>query len=244
MHKDTIGQTEFIFRRVDSPDLLEEVFRLRYQVYCKECNFIKEEDYPDSIEKDKYDPHSVHFVAEDPYGIIGTVRLILDSPYKFPFEEHCNDKLTVDIDSLPRGKAAEVSRLVISKNYRRRTDDGLYYTPDFNDKVTGVDIADITKRIRPIAFGIYREIYQECKRRGITHWFAIMEKSLWRLLYMHSFIFKPIGEEVDFYGMVTPYLASIEEIERAFYKKSPQFAAEYFFDGLEPQYRSSFIANL
>lgn len=237
MHKEVINQTEFTFMKVDSPDLLNEVFRIRYQVYCKECNFIKDEDYPEGIEKDNYDAHSLHFLAKDSNGLIGAARLILDCPLGFPLEEHCNGHLTIDKNSLPRKRIAEISRLVISRGYRRRREDGLYYTTDC------LQTADITpiesmRRIRPMTFGIYREIYQESKRRGITHWYALMEKTLWLLLRLHGFNFQAIGEEIDFYGSVQPYLADISKIERECYEKHPQ-SFQYFMQGLEPEYQPS-----
>ncbi|MDP3789930.1 MAG: GNAT family N-acyltransferase, partial [Candidatus Omnitrophota bacterium] len=71
-----IGRSRLIFRRVDTPESLLEVYRLRYEVYCNECKFLKPEQYPEGIEHDKYDPNSVQFSASDQYGIIGTMRLV------------------------------------------------------------------------------------------------------------------------------------------------------------------------
>lgn len=240
MHKEIIGQTEFTFKIADSQKLLEEVFRLRYQVYCKECNFIKEEDYPDGLEKDKYDPYSIHFVAQDSYGVIGASRLILDSEVGFALEEHCNGNLRIDRDSFSREKLAEISRLVISKSYRRRKDDGLYYSPEFNEQWRDSEMRGLVSRIRPMAFGIYREIYQESKRKGIAYWYAVMEKSLHLLLHMHGFIFESIGEEIDYYGPVRPYLASIESVERNVHQKFSKLF-QYFIDGLEAEYLPKFL---
>jgi len=240
MHREVIGRTEFIFRQVESPNILEEVYRLRYQVYCKECKFIKEEDYPEGLERDKYDDYSLHFVAEDKDGIIGSARMILDSPLVFPLEEHCNGFLTIDKESLPRKSLAEISRLVISKDYRRRRGDALYYSPEFDDKLSLSSTDSLVTRIRPMAFGIYREIYQESKRRGIIYWYALMEKTLWMLLRLHNFIFEPIGEEIDFYGPVRPYLGKIERMEEEVQQRSPHIF-KYFLDGLEPEYRPKSI---
>jgi len=236
-----IGRSKLIFKRADSPEELDEIFRLRYQVYCNESHFLNPEKYPDGKESDKYDPFSVYFTASDQYGMIGAMRIILDSTLGFPFEEHCRGKLRINVKDIPRKRSVEVSRLVISKRFRRRTNDGLTYGPDFDDSVTGSDLKDIAKRVRPMAFGLYREMYQESKRRGITHWYALMEKPLCFLLRMHGFVFNPIGEDVDVYGMVTPYMAVVEDVERSVYKKSPEFANEYFIRGLEPQYLPKFV---
>lgn len=239
MHKETIGKTEFTFRIAETAKLLDEVLRLRYQVYCEECKFIKEEHLVDNKEQDKYDEFAVHFLAQDKYGIIGAVRLIFDSPAGFPVEEHYKEELSFNKDSISRSKIAEISRLVITKDYRRRRDDGLYYTPELNEK-TENDMASPNnpfRRIRTMTFGLYREVYQESKRRGLTHWLAIMAKPLWVLLSTNGFTFEPIGKEFEYFGMVKPYLGTIEAMEKNFSQKYPEFFVKYFLDGLEPEFR-------
>lgn len=224
----------FEFRRITSPEAMEEVYRLRYQVYCNECRFIDPKDYPDGIETDEYDRHSAHFGAYDGEGrLVGSVRLILSSPRRFPIEEHCP---TLDVDPLkvsPR-KSAEISRLTISKLYRRRAQDGLYYEPRAEDVAVQDKGQYFMRRVRPMAFGLYREMYHESKRLGIRYWYALMEKTLRTLLKIHGFVFNPIGREVDFYGLVTPYLADIVELEKNVHEKFPQFY-DYFMEHLEPQ---------
>ncbi len=230
----TLQPETFEFRHITSPGVMEEVYRLRYQVYCNECHFIDPKDYPDGIETDGYDRHSVHFGAYDLEGrLVGSVRLILPSSRKFPIEEHCP---TLDVDPLkvsPR-KSAEISRLTISKLYRRRAQDGLYYEPQAQDVAVRDKGQYFMRRVRPMAFGLYREMYHESKRLGIRYWYALMEKTLRTLLKIHGFVFDPIGPEVDFYGLVTPYLADIVELEKNVHEKFPQFY-DYFMEHLEPQ---------
>lgn len=256
MHNEVIGNTSFTFRVLDSDDRLDDIFSLRYQVYCRECRFIREADYPEAKEQDKYDPHSLQFSVEDHHGLIGAARLILHSPIGFPLEEHCGDVLTIDKDSLPREQVAEISRLVISKDalsrkqlaeisrlviskeYRRRGNDGLYYAPS---ESSADEDSRVSQRVRPMVFGLYREIYQESKRRGIKYWYAVMEPSLWTLLKINGFIFHSIGEEVDYYGPVRPYMGSIDEIERSVQAKFPYFFDVYLLDGLERKYWPEFI---
>lgn len=239
MHKEVIGKTEFMFSMVEASDLLNEIFRLRFQVYCKECSFLKAEDYPDGIEKDKFDPHSLHFVAQDELGAIGTARLVLDSPYGLPLEHHYSNYVCLDKTCVPRKQIAEISRLVISKEYRRRRGDGLYYNPEYEDRASR---EHSLHRMKCMALGMYREMYQESKRRGITHWYALMEKSLWLLLRLHNFNFQPIGEEIDVYGPVKPYLGDIKKMEKEVFEKSPELF-KYFIEGLEPCHIPKFSEN-
>jgi N-acyl amino acid synthase of PEP-CTERM/exosortase system len=232
-------EEKFSFRKIESPEILQEAYRLRFQVYCKECNFIREADYPEGYETDEFDVHSAHFGAFDTEGrLVGAVRLILPSCEKFPIEDHC-PRLEVDRALVPREKCAEISRLTISKLFRRRANDGLYYEPQLDDLKVEDKGAYFMRRIRPMAFGLYRAMYQECKRIGITHWFALMEKKLWLLLKIHGFVFKPVGPEVDFYGMVMPYIVGISDLEKNVHEKFPQFFA-FFMEDLEPALQPKF----
>jgi N-acyl amino acid synthase of PEP-CTERM/exosortase system len=228
----------FTFTKVERSNkaLMEQVFRLRYQVYCLECNFLKPEDYPDGIEMDEYDDQSVHFAAMNEDGqVIGTMRLILQGKHIFPVEHHCPG-IVIDKTGLPQVSYAEISRLVISKKLRRRKNDELYYEPQIEDvKVTTAENIQFLRRAKPMAFGLYREAYQESKRIGITHWYSLMEKSLWLLLRIHGFVFEPIGEEVDVYGPVRPYIGKITQIEAEVQKKFPKFF-EYFMKNLDQEF--------
>jgi N-acyl amino acid synthase of PEP-CTERM/exosortase system len=229
----------FTFRKIEGPELLAEAYRLRFQVYCRECHFIKESDYSDGIETDGFDKYSLHFGGFDSQGaLVGTVRLILSSCAEFPIEEHC-PSLNIDRDLIKRPECAEISRLTISKLFRRRTDDGLYYGPQVADQQVEDKGAVFIRRVRPMAFGLYRAMYQESKRIGVRHWYALMEKSLWLLLKIHGFVFTPIGPEVDFYGMVTPYIVGLSDLEKNVHAKFPQFFA-YFMEGLEPEFQPNF----
>lgn len=234
-----ITQEQFVFRRLETPQERMEVFRLRYQVYCKECHFISEEDYPLGYECDPFDEHSTHFGAFGPRGeLIGGARLILPDCGKFPIEEHCPE-LDVDFTKTSHWQCAEISRLTISKLYRRRSNDGLYYEPQIADWAVEDRGEHFLRRVRPMAFGLYRAMYHESKRHNIHYWFALMEKTLWLLLKIHGFVFRPIGPQVDFYGLVTPYLADIADMERNVYAKFPQFFT-YFMQDLEPELQPKF----
>src|SRR5512134_3593348 len=65
----------------DSPELLRDVFHLRYQVYCIEQRApgFEASKYPDEMESDEYDAHSSHILLRHrPSGeFVGTARLIL-----------------------------------------------------------------------------------------------------------------------------------------------------------------------
>jgi N-acyl amino acid synthase of PEP-CTERM/exosortase system len=240
MHKEFIGQTRFTFRMLAQNESPDPIFHLRYQVYCEELALVKPHEFPGDVIKDKYDQHALHFVAEDHEGIIACMRLIIDSPLGFPLEKHFRDKLEIQPYDLDHKKLGEASLLAISKRYRRRKTDGLYYSPDSEYRPTEEENEDPSiKRLKPMIFGVYRELYQECKRRGITHLYAIMDSSLCLLLRMHSFVFHAIGQTLDYYGPITPYFANLQESEYKIHQQMPSLMT-FFLDGLEPQHRPEF----
>ena len=212
-------------------ELMTEIYRLRFQVYCRECGFLKAEDYPEGLESDNYDKQSLHFAALNPEGrIVGTMRMILPGELPLPIEKNCPN-LNIDSNSIPRSQFVEISRFVTSKALRRRKDDGVYYGPRAEDE-KGSDISghEFVRRAKPMAFGLYRELYRESKKQGITHWYALMEKSLWLLLRIHGLMFEPIGKECDVFGSVKPYLGKLQDIEKTVEKRFPKFFSYFTRD--------------
>lgn len=115
---------------------LAAVFKLRYKVYCQEWGFEKPENYPDRLEMDDYDKNSLHFAAKDDSGkIVGTVRLILGSSQGFPAEKYC--EIDTDRNKIPGERIAEISRLAISREYRKRSEDKYIYGPDEERRTIG-----------------------------------------------------------------------------------------------------------
>ena len=107
--------------------LINEVYRLRYKVYCEEWGFEKPEDHPGGLEMDQFDAHSVHIgaVLKETGLLIGTIRIIMNSNMGFPIENHC--RIEKDLSWLDKARIGEISRLAVSKDYRKRAIDKLIY---------------------------------------------------------------------------------------------------------------------
>jgi N-acyl amino acid synthase of PEP-CTERM/exosortase system len=226
-----------------SGDYLDSIFALRYEVYCKERSFLAPDDYPEKQEEDIYDPYSIHLAGVHQSGqTVATSRLILPSEKGFPLLEHCKlfpeYEYLVDPERLIREPTAEISRLAISKSFRRRKDDGDYGASVAQDpQVSDNPLHEVglSRRQQPeIIIGIFRLIYQASKRNGITHWLAAMEKSLFRLLQRFRLDFNPIGPELDYYGPVAPYFADINDIDTGLFKNNPSLL-DALTHGLEPE---------
>lgn len=191
------------------------LYKLRYQVYCHEANFLDPEDYSDGLEFDAFDAFSEHFMATIPdrnHEIVGTVRLVnWSEQLSFPTAMHF-ESLLQELDRLnfPLDSTAEISRLCVSKQYKRRPFDGLQADEGF---------AEIGKQRRDnpdIILELFKILY--CSSRydlGITHWIASFEDSLSRLLHRYGVHLELLcSEEIDYYGKVKIYGASIDQVEK------------------------------
>lgn len=201
----------FTFKLVDSSELQEEIYRLRFEIYVKENDFISCEDCQDGRENDKFDDYSIHIAAIDKKGVLaGAVRLVLDSEHGFPLEKYCHYPLFGKHKEANRKNIAEISRLVIRKERRIGQWNQPYHVV-ITEKSKGT-AKESRCTISPILFGLYSVAYQESRRRGITHWCAAMEDSLYNLVDTHGFIFHALGGPIDYYGRVVPYLGALKEI--------------------------------
>ena len=183
------------FRKVflEEKYLMKQIFELRYQVYTVERSFLPSEKYPDKLETDDFDEQSAHFAALNEEGrVLGAVRMIFTRPQMIPVKKYCPG---VSFDSIClTHNAAEISRLVMSKKSRQVLRD------------EGVSEEEIV-------IGLCQAMYNECVEEGVTHTFALMEKTLWQLLRRYGFQFHCLGREVDVFGPVKPYVCDVASIE-------------------------------
>lgn len=216
--------------------VLKEIRKLRYEVYCLECEFLQAQDFKEGLETDEYDACSTHFAtyAQD-RSMVGTVRLVQpDGAQAYPFENHCKP---FDEFSMPaRDGAAEISRLVVRKSFRRRRGDSMHgVSQDFLEKGSTASIAprpasgDQRGNSPLLLLGMYREMYRYSRANGIRYWYAAMERSLARSLDKMGFKFVPIGPQVDYYGPVTPYMVDLNDLEKRLQKEN-KFLAAWFND--------------
>lgn len=244
-----------IARNVSDEAELKEIYRLRYKVYCYELGFEKPENYPDEMVTDVYDSNALHFAVKDErQKIIGAISLILNSTEGFPTDKYC--ELNINRDELPAGSVAEISRLVIHRDYRRRAEDKFIYGPDEERRSIGSfeyssDYANGRSYVRraedkyrqrgarrpnesyserrrrhEIIINLYKAVYQESKRRKITHWYSVMTKGIFMLLNQFGFKFEEIGDPVDYHGIRTPFLGDIAKIEQELLDVSPELHEE------------------
>jgi N-acyl-L-homoserine lactone synthetase len=195
--------------------LLRQSYYLRYQVYCLERKFLPAADYPDGMEVDKFDKNSVHLGVLNANGdLVGTARLVHPTSAGLPMFPRCSLYPDVPTLDFKRTYIVETGRLAVSRR------------ADAPERRMGNDII----------LQIFKGGYQASKRHGFTHWVAAFENSLQRLMARYGFPWRPIGPQADYYGLVAPYLLSLDEFDGVIVGgRRPTLNT--FLDGLEPQFK-------
>ncbi|MGO1501013.1 MAG: PEP-CTERM/exosortase system-associated acyltransferase [Marinobacter sp.] len=209
----TIFNTVFNVQLATSPEMINEVFAVRYQVYCIDRPFEDPNCFADKREHDTYDPQSAHALIR--HSITGdnvaAVRLILssDNPEQsdFPMEGPCihrMDQYAQDaFAGVRREQVAEISRMAVSREFRRRLNEdksasGISESAYYSDSESG-------KRAMPyISLGLFAAILQMSVKHDITHWMAVMEPATLRLLKRFGVEFDHVGPVQEYHGRRRP----------------------------------------
>lgn len=196
----------------DTPKLLKEVFDLRYRILCVHNTFpdFSGSRFPDGLEHDEYDQHSVHILLRHrPSNIfVGTTRLILPdrqhNERRFPTELHTRFYPGFVLDNISRQQTCEVSRFAILSDFFRRKKD---QTAAPADKIAA-DKHDRRRFPHPmlaLAVGVIRL----CARHEFLYLLSSMDPALNKLLGFYGLQLNPVGPTADYHGVRCPYYASI-----------------------------------
>jgi N-acyl amino acid synthase of PEP-CTERM/exosortase system len=176
---------------VNSAVTLRQAYELRYAVYCVERGFLPGRN---GIEQDEYDDFSRHVVVRwrDTGTVVGTVRLVLPKipagGDDYPIQHVCDRAL---LRGLPLATTGEVSRFALAKRLRQET------RPMGEASCSLLRLALIQGAVRLSA------------EAGHTHWLAVMEPTLLRLLRATGVHFKPLGPPVEYHGLRQPAVAEL-----------------------------------
>jgi N-acyl-L-homoserine lactone synthetase len=181
-----------------APDeaLIHQAYELRHQVYCLERGFLTGDR---GIEMDAFDVRSRHIVllCRQTSEVMGTVRLVLSDPTNldnsFPVQHVCP---LPALFRIPLHSTAEVSRFAISK--QRRPGFGAF-----------------------MRLGLMQGMVTLSSKLGLTHWCAVMEPALLRLLQGMGIRFHPFGPIVDYHGPRQPCFNRIDLLLQRIHDECP-----------------------
>lgn len=188
--------------------LKDQVYRIRHQVYCEELAF--EAQRPDRRESDAYDAQSLHLLIRSVQTgeFIGCTRIVLarasDPYYPLPFEKACGatlDRSVVDPAQFPRNTIAEVSRLAVLSQYRKRKG-------DVKKSVLPVSESDFGTPEQPrfpyIPISLYFGSVELARLNNINTLFVLTEPRLASHFQKLGFNIQPIGAPVEHRGSRIP----------------------------------------
>ena len=208
----------FDVSRPRSAETLESVYRVRYDVYCREFGFEREEDCPGGLERDDFDAASAHcLIVHRESGIAaGCIRVVLppadDPDFLLPLERFCGDSLhdsPLHPSRRPRGEIGEVSRLAVHTQFRRRPGESV--SPVGTLAVDELPKAE--RRTFPLlGLSLFCAGASLMRRAGREHAYVMMERSLARRLISSGFPFSQIGEPIDYHGLRAAYHVTVQQV--------------------------------
>lgn len=196
-------QKDFTVDLADTPDALREAQQLRYQVYCLERGHAVGEAET-QMEADDYDARSRHVILRrrGDGEVVGTVRLVLWSPDtpddSLPMQRYCRPEF---FENLPMETLGEISRFALSKQRRA--------------------VGHMSDSLRRLA--LMQGVLRISSELGLTHWCAVMERSLLRLLQATGVHFAPLGPMVELHGLRQPAIAAIDMTLASGKRQCPDF---------------------
>lgn len=194
-----------------------DVFFIRHDVYARELGF--EPVREDQRETDAYDKSAVHCLlktAESPQRLVGCARLVFPDPQSpdalMPFEKSCRDSLfrdVIDPAKLPRDRVAEVSRLAVLSDFRRRRGE--------EQREVAIDVRDFGDAQQPrfpyIPVGLYMAAVMMAQRHNIDHIFTLTEPRLAEHFAKLGVKIVPIGAPIEHRGTRVPSVIHVATVE-------------------------------
>lgn len=226
----SIFNSVFAVHLANSPETIDEVFAVRYQVYCIDRPFEDPNCFADKREHDAYDRRSSHALIRHRISgdSVAAVRLVmagdapddLDFPMEGPCLPHMDRTALRAIMETPRNRIAEISRMAVSREFRRRLNEdksvsGISELACYTDAENG-------RRAMPyISLGLFAAILQMSIQNGITHWMAVMEPAQLRLLKRFGVEFDHVGPVVDYHGKRRPAFTEAASLLEGIWKRRP-----------------------
>jgi N-acyl amino acid synthase of PEP-CTERM/exosortase system len=217
----------------ETPEALRRAQELRYQVYVVERRFEDPAAHADGIETDRFDAHSVHSLLlydnhnGGPKSVAGNVRLILGNRLTtgqpFPIESQCGHAFypTFRPEAVPRHALGEISRFALSKEFRKRFKEQDVTHGLTKDVDTGSHDEHGRRIIPHLTMGLFKALLTMSVAHEVSHWYAVMEPTLIRILKRFGIEFVPIGDPVEYHGKRVPCLAVVDRVVEKVHRMHP-----------------------
>jgi N-acyl amino acid synthase of PEP-CTERM/exosortase system len=226
VHK--LFQQHFEILEADSPELLEQVLTLRYQIYCLENPFENASNFPNKMERDCYDEYSIHALIRhrDTGEVVATVRLVRPNSSGhgngFPMESCCGTLLTnisKEAKISSHYSPAEISRFAVSKDVRRRIIKTASTTETEHSGKAKPDNAYWDRLLYShLTLELFAAAMHLSDKYKITHWYSLASPALFRTLRRFGIRLTSIGPAIEYRGMRLPCIDNLETLLRRVYQ--------------------------
>ena len=200
-----------------SDELKNEVYKLRYQVLCIEYEYLNTQEYPDGVEFDDFDQHSVHYLIRHRKSghYAATVRLILpDANHReklFPLEEYCKIDNFAVMQSINREHLGEVSRFCVSKAFKKRKNEASSLVAIDSDRQENFTLNE--KRAFPlISLALIACCIKASYENNIHYTYGTMEPQLFRFVSSFGINFIKIGPLAEYHGKRWPAVIKVADM--------------------------------
>lgn len=197
-------------------ELVREAQKVRHAVYCEELGW--EPVNEEGLERDIYDDSALHclLMSIRTGSYIGSVRLVLpragDDDQALPLQELCTGTLYPgypDFDQMRRGEIAEVSRLAVISDFRRRKNE--------TGRPVAIDLQEDfsmqgRRRFPYIPVGLYIGMLEMASFYGIKNLYMLTEPMLAVHFSALGGNLEPIGAAIEHRGKRRPYTMNVEKV--------------------------------
>jgi len=215
----------FETRLAENQAQVKSAQEIRYQVYCLERKFENPGEHEDGLESDDCDGRSLQgLLFHRPTGdAIGTVRMIqpdFSTAGILPVGQLLLDNGFHLEDYVPLRETVEVSRFAISKDFRRRSTDNF---------AAGSNPAEHKlERIRRgnlPCLSLIQFLVRQSALNGVSHWAAVMEAKLLRMLAAMGIEFQSVGPLVMHHGLRQPCYIDVHQMLANVQRQQPDYWA-------------------
>ncbi len=208
-------QQFFTVEVASTPEQLRQVGHVRYRVYCEEFHYEPTDTFPDGVETDQFDQHSLHCLithkaSQSPAGCVRLVER--GNGQLLPMEKFCWDAIDPEYRKLISShghQSCEISRLAVDGQFRRRSGEHLtrFGSPE------ALDYSLREKRtFSLIAVAAYLSACAMADLTGRYRIYAMMEPFLPKLMQRSGIPFTRAGSDLDYHGLRAPYVTGSEEV--------------------------------
>ncbi|MDH5547485.1 MAG: PEP-CTERM/exosortase system-associated acyltransferase [Gammaproteobacteria bacterium] len=217
----------FLLDYCRSETTIQQCQQLRYHVFCEEKGYFLDYNLNRKVESDEYDARSVHCLITHRNTKIpaATVRLVLADVENlnnlFPIE-HFEVLRRLERDQMwriNRINLGEISRFSIASNFRRRPQEKGLEHGITNE--TFKEYSNERRNYGDLTLGLFKAIVTMSHEKNLTHWYAMMEPKLIRMLSRYGIQFNAVGPIFNYCGLRQPCIAIIDDLLHGIFQNKP-----------------------